>query len=419
MTEKIIKKYPFKVDSIYCGDNFHVLDVQNFPSESVDLIYMDPPFFTNKRYEIIFGDEAEIRAFDDRWSGGKDGVRSIYIDYMRPRIKKMKRILKSTGSFYLHCDWHASHYLKVLCDGIFGRNNFQNEIVWCYAGGGVPKRAFARKHDILLFYSKSQNKKRVFNIQRLPYGEMGSGKKWLRADGSKPLKEGKHMEDWWIDIKPILPLHGAMFGDKAEHLGYPTQKPEALLERIIKASSNEGDIVLDPFCGCGTTIAVAEKLNRRYIGIDHSPTACRVMAKRIGYPEHKIIGLPHTIKELRELPPFEFQIWVCRQMGGRSNPKKVADGGIDGWASYTFFKGEVPIQVKRSDSVGSPVVKLFKTNIEEVDMNEGYVVAFSFSKGAIEIASHIKNKYGIDIKLITVKELLDLNNNKKEVKKIE
>ena len=142
---------------IYCGDNLTWL--KKFPDKCIDLIYLDPPFFSNKNYEVIFNDGEEIRSFEDRWKGGINH----YIEWMRDRVFELHRVLKDTGSFYLHCDWHASHYLKVMCDDIFGYNNFQNEIVWHYKTGGLSKKRFARKHDILLFYLK-RNNKGIFNI---------------------------------------------------------------------------------------------------------------------------------------------------------------------------------------------------------------------------------------------------------------
>jgi DNA modification methylase len=259
---------------IHCGDNLEIM--RNMPDESVNLIYLDPPFFTNRHYEVIWGDDNETRSFDDRWEGGIEH----YIGWMKERLVEMHRILAKDGSIYLHCDHHASHYLKIELDKIFGMKNFQNEIVWSYKSGGVPKKFFARKHDTILFYSKNSNKK-VFNVQhddRNPdelveypnIDERGHYQWWARPGSKSGGEEGKKiyfeegtiMRDVWE-----IPIINQM---SKERLGYPTQKPESLLERILKASSNEGDIVFDPFAGCATTMAVAQKLGRRYIGIDIS-----------------------------------------------------------------------------------------------------------------------------------------------------
>ena len=179
---------------------------------------------------------------------------------MRERVIELHRVLKPTGTFYLHCDWHAGHYLKIMCDDIFGHSQFRNEIVWCYRGGGVPQNDFAKKHDTILRYTKSDTY--TFNVDavRIPYSEDvlrsvpsrydKSYRKSKVYSGYRPNPMGKHPEDWWL-IQPLMP------SDKRERTGYPTQKPEALLDRIIKSSAKKDAVVLDAFCGCGTSIAVA------------------------------------------------------------------------------------------------------------------------------------------------------------------
>jgi hypothetical protein len=261
-------------------------------------------------------------------------------------------------------------------------------------------------HDTLLFYTKGDDY--TFNVDevRLPYAQSSLEREGYRKmfhkkgdlkSGKCELSEkGKFPEDWWI-IPFIRP-------NARERLGYPTQKPEKLLERIIKASSNPMDVVLDPFCGCGTTIAVAHRLGRRWIGIDVSPTACKLMAKRmrmIGAKEYKIIGLPKTVEELRNLTPFEFQNWVFEKLHGRVNPKKIGDYGIDGWVEL-----DVPTQVKQSDDIGRNVVDNFETAIERIGKRKGVIVAFSFTRGAYEEVARAKNEKGLDIKLKTVEEIL-------------
>lgn len=448
----------FQPNAIYCGDCTDVL--AGFPEDCVDLIYADPPFFSNQPYEVIWNDGYERRAFEDRWAGGIQN----YIAWMEPKLRQCHKVLKSDGSMWLHCDWHAGAYLKVLMDKIFGENRLVNEIIWkrtsAHTGEGIVKR-LGTVHDMILFYSKSDTY--TFNPQYVPLNEEyvekfyrftddegrryrlsdltaagirhgESGKPWHGIDPSKrgnhwkytvqrldelekegriyfPKKtggvpaykryldeiKGQLLQDIWDDIPPIQ-------AHSQERLGFPTQKPEALLERIVSISSNPTDVVLDPFCGCGTAIAVAHRLGRRWVGIDISPTACKLMAKRLRGLRAKAgepIGLPKTISELRNLQPFEFQNWVFEKLHGRVNPRKVGDYGIDGWVEL-----DVPCQVKQSEDVGRNVVDNFETAIQRQEKDRGVIVAFSFGKGAIEEAARAKNERSLDIKLKTVDEIL-------------
>lgn len=225
------------------------------------------------------------------------------------------------------------------------------------------------------------------------------GKGWPQFKRYRDELKGVAVSDIWADIDKLNPK-------AAERLGYPTQKPEALLERIIGASSNPGDVVLDPFCGCGTTISVAEKLGRRWVGIDISATAVNIMDRRIkripGATAPKLIGLPSTVDDLRVMKPFEFQNWVIQQFFGVSSPRKSGDMGIDG---YTFLSRD-PIQVKRSDKVGRNVVDNFQTAIRRDGSSTGWIVAFSFTKDAREEAARAKWQEKLDVHLITVETLL-------------
>jgi len=381
---------------IYCDDNLHRL--AQFPAECVDLIYLDPPFFSNRQYEVIWGDEAEVRSFEDRWEGGIH----VYVEWMRERVMEIQRVLKPTGSVYLHCDWHASHYLKVMMDEVFGRDHFVNEIVWCYRSGGASQTRFARKHDILLFYGKSP--KRSFNAQHTPYvmgGIMEDEKGPYQIQYGKRVDfnpQGALMPDWW-EI-------GIVSSVSRERLGYPTQKPEALLERVVRASSNPGDIVLDPFAGCGTALVVAHQLGRQWIGIHISPTAVGLMKwrmQKVGATDIKLVGMPVTEAQLRALKPFEFQNWVIQRMNGTHSPRKSGDMGIDG---LSFMLHE-PIQVKQSSGVGRNVVDNFETAVKRAGKNKGYIVAFSFGKGAYEEAARVKGAAGLTIELLTVADLLE------------
>jgi site-specific DNA-methyltransferase (adenine-specific) len=204
-----------------------------------------------------------------------------YLTYMAQRIIEMHRILKDTGSLYLHCDPTASHYMKVVLDEIFGKNNFRNEIIWCYRGGGSPKKDFGRRHDVIFRYSKTDAYTFIADRIRIPYQAEGLGRTddamWGKHKGTdkvyKPNPLGKIPEDWW--------LMNILNANDPERTGYPTQKPLALLHRIIKVSSNEGDIVMDPFCGCATTCVAAQQLGRKWIGIDIAEQAVDVLVERL------------------------------------------------------------------------------------------------------------------------------------------
>ncbi len=379
-------KKKLQTNVIYHGDNLEVL--KTLPENSVDLIYLDPPFFSNRHYEVIWNDGSEIRAFKDRWKGGINH----YIGWMEERLFECKRVLKKKGSIYLHCDWHAFHHLRVMMDKLFGEKNFQNEIIWVYRTGGATKRRWSRKHDNIYFYTKSE--KYTFNLKK------------ERIYYDKPFfspqqdKQGR----WYADVLPIdvweIP---AVINVSKERLGYPTQKPEKLLEKIIEASSNKDDIVLDPFCGCGTTLAVAQRLGRKWIGIDVSNTACKLMKDRLnklGTGKIEIIGAPISIENLKKLEPFEFQGWIVRNIHGTASDRKSTDMGIDG---YDLWHN--PIQVKQSEKVGRNVVDNFETAIKRYGKDKGEIYAFSFTRGAYEEVARVK-KDGVDIKLITIEELL-------------
>lgn len=298
--------------TIFEGDNLHIL--RGLDSETIDLIYLDPPFNSNKTYEAPIGSEAAGAAFKDSWTlsdldnawhgqlaerepalysaisaaefSHSRGMKA-YLIMMGIRMLEMRRVLKPTGSIYLHCDPTACHYLKTMMDAVFGVSNFRNEIAWCYRGAGYPKNDFGRRHDIIFRYSKGTEY--TFNLDdvREEYAETTKarfkhyiGNKRKSGDfGVQKLNPlGKHPDDWW-QIQPIAP-------SAKERLGYPTQKPLALLDRIIKASSNRGDIVLDPFCGCATTCIAAERLQRQWIGIDLSPKAVELVKLRLEREEN-------------------------------------------------------------------------------------------------------------------------------------
>lgn len=331
-------------NKLYVHDNLDVLYGMN--SASVDLIYLDPPFNSKRIYAAPIGSEAEKKAarkgknagFHDIWVWDEDvDVRldsfidkapnlftyidvsgdiygssmKAYLTFMAQRIIELHRLLKDSGSFYLHCDPTASHYLKLILDEVFGRSNFRNEIVWCYTGPSAARKNFSRKHDTILRYSKSNDW--VFNEDavRVPYKELhtdsGTKAKIWGEEGKLQdeemrkiyLEKGKVPEDYWTDIPS-----GGHISPK-ERTGYPTQKPLKLLDRIIRASSVEGDMVLDPFCGCATTCVAAQNLHRNWIGIDVSEVAADLVSDRLSMDEQNGNGQKRlfTDFEICKSPP--------------------------------------------------------------------------------------------------------------------
>ena len=409
---------------LYYGDNLDILS-RYVKDESVDLIYLDPPFKSNQNYNVLFKEQdgtraaSQIRAFEDTWTwdqedeavyadlviaGGKvaDVMQAFrtflgpcdmlaYLVMMAPRLVEMRRVLKPTGSIYLHCDPAASHYLKMLMDAVFGPENFRNEIVWrrSHPKGHAFTR-FASTHDVILTYAKVSGRTK-WNPMYAPYDPENTAKQYALVDqdgrryqltsllnpnpdrpnltyqfkgvtkvwrwtkdrmmeqdamgrivvpkGGKGIprykryldeQEGVPIGDWWGDIEIV---------SGNERLGYPTQKPQGLLERIITASSNEGDLVLDPFCGCGTTIAAAQKLNRQWIGIDITFLAMTLMKQRLrdafgDSAQFKVVGEPVSVPDAAALAAsdqYQFQWWALGLVGARPvEGKKGADKGIDG-----------------------------------------------------------------------------------------
>ncbi|MGL4594665.1 MAG: DNA-methyltransferase, partial [Thermoguttaceae bacterium] len=297
-------------NTLYTNDNLFILYGMN--SEIVDLIYLDPPFNSKRTYSAPIGTKAAGASFKDMWtwqdvdehfldtlavnypnltqyitSVGEIHSKAMmaYLTYMAQRIVEMHRVLKPTGSLYLHCDPTASHYLKLLLDEIFGKNNFRNEIVWCYNKWSVSQKSFSRNHDTIYWYTKSSDY--WFNIQyqertpatRRRFGNQKIVSGFDKHGNRKPSEmsadesTGVKMSDWW-NIPIIAPV-------SKERTGYPTQKPLALLRRIVEASSNEGDIVFDPFCGCATTCVAAQQLDRKWIGIDIETQATQILVQRL------------------------------------------------------------------------------------------------------------------------------------------
>lgn len=464
---------------IWCGDNLEKLRVM--PSAFVDLIYIDPPFNSNRNYEVFWGETKEKRAFEDR-----HGSTKAYIDFMRPRCLELHRVLATTGSFYYQCDWHASHYVKVMLDQIFGEENFRNEVVWkrSTSHGNVSKN-YGMLFDSIFFYSKS--KKYTWNQQYRPFDEAyikvkfrgvdHDGRKWqdvtLRNPDVRPnlrypytasngVTYEPHKNGWSCDeerlrkydregrlkfpTKPDGQLRLKMYLDESpgvklqniwddipavnsqaeERIGYPTQKPVPLLERIVRSSSSPDDIVLDAFCGCGTALVASQKLERRWIGIDVSPTACRVMSSRLESAcglrpgrDFVVRDMPKEEGLLRRMPPFEFENWAVVALGGIPNSSKVGDMGVDGRIfpvsatptkskdMLSFMDHWYPIQVKQKDKAGRPDIDAFEAVMMREDRIKGFFVSFDFTSDAkTEIGSFFK-RTGKVIVPLTVREILE------------
>jgi DNA modification methylase len=421
------------------GDNLHVMRL--LPSESIDLIYIDPPFFSGRNYNVIFGDQNELRSFSDIWEGGMPG----YLVWLNARLYEMKRLLKKTGSIYVHCDYHASHYIKVEMDKIFGVSNLMNEIAWCYRGGGVPTDRFARKHDVLFWYRKGTSSTFNLDAVRIPYSDDVLQSDTSRYDkiyrtnkvyeGYRLNELGKHPEDWW-SIQKLMP------SDKTEQIGYPTQKPIELLQRIIEASSNPGDLVADFFCGGGSLVAAAQGLRvrrvvkriqkrngdvedkekleyyitnqqRRWITCDQSRVAVAITADRLTRQfEGEITGLSqvpdftiehwgvYEARRLSEAPPDQFHAFVLSAFGA---VPETNEAGIHG------YKGAIPLWVGEPDqkkSVTASDVQAFANAIRKTlrykldNLRDGIMLSWAFRPDALEAAERLRRLEQIDLNFI-------------------
>lgn len=368
---------PFK-NTLYYGDNLNIMR-DYVDDESVDLVYLDPPFKSNQDYNVLFAEQdgtraaAQVLAFEDTWEwnqaaaaayhemvekggrvsevmqafytllGGNDMM--AYLAMMAPRLLELHRVLRPTGSIYLHCDVTASAYLRLLMDAVFKPQNFRNEIIWYYYNKmhDRRKKLFPRATDTILFYVKDVavnftyyqlKEMRDKPIQQLARKKVEGRMVNVKDEAGHVVYRTK--EDRTIDNVWRIPC---LQPAAQERLGYPTQKPEALLSRIIQSSSNEGDVVLDPFCGCGTTIAAAQALDRKWIGIDVTHVAIGLIKHRLFYAygndvEYEVIGEPVSLPDAQRLAresPYQFQWWAAGKVGGRlGENKKGADQGIDG-----------------------------------------------------------------------------------------
>lgn len=484
-------------NQLFFGDNLEVLR-RHVSDESVDLVYLDPPFQSGEDYNVLFEERdgsraaAQIQAFEDTWRWDMASARAFeevverggevsramqafrtllgesdmlaYLSMMAPRLIELHSALKNAGSLYLHCDPTASHYLKMLLDAVFGAENFCSEVIWQRTTnvGSSKARAnrFPTNHDTILFYAKNRGEHK-FETQYRPYSQeyidkyythddhdgrgpyqlqalktvsderlerlreedriVETSGKYLRYKDYLKDKKGVPIDDIWTEIYPVNPM-------AAEKLGYPTQKPEALMERIIKSSSDEGDVVLDPFCGCGTTIAVAHKLNRRWIGIDITHLAINLIKYRLRdafgegvTEEFEVHGEPETKRDaekLADLDPFEFENWALGLVGARkTDPKRGADRGIDG---RLYFHDEregkdtkqIILSVK-SGKTGPKHVRDLRGVVDREDAQIGVLITLQepTRKMVEEAASggFYESPWGKHprIQIITVEQLLD------------
>jgi len=440
VVERVSFGHPeLKPNRLFWGDNLHVM--RQLPSQTIDLIYIDPPFFSGRQYNVIFGDQNELRSFSDIWEGGMTG----YLIWLNARLYEMKRLLKKTGSIYVHCDWHASHHIKVEMDKVFGYQNFINEVVWCYElGGRVSKRAYGRRHDTILFYAKSPNY--VFNWDKVLIDWDEKGKAKFKYEDEKgryrligrflkdsPIKGHRDVSPEWEKTHPELVQRYYMKEGKAqvdfwnvspinqvspERIGYPTQKPEDLLERVIKASSPSEGVVADFFSGGGTTAAVAQRLGRRWIACDQSRVAVAITADRVARlveeTTGKVFPFPDFTVEhwgvyeawrLSETPREQFREFVLRAFGAKPDDSQP---GVHG------TKGAVPVWVgepSQRTAVSAKDVEDFANAIRKTvryrqdNLRDGIMLAWAFRPDAVRAAERLRELEQTDLNFIRLEQI--------------
>ena len=402
---------PHEPNRLIWGDNLHIM--RQIATNSVDLIYIDPPFFSGRQYNVIWGDNNELRSFNDIWEGGLDG----YLIWLNARLYEMKRILKNTGSIYVHCDWHASHYIKVEMDKIFGYGNFRNEIAWCYAGGGIPKSQFPRKYDTILWYSNGQ--KWTFNVQYRPYSEgtQERGRTQVKGRhfeaGLRP--EGTPINNWWTDVKKVTSP------TDPEKIGYPTQKSEDLLQRIILVGSNAGDVVADFFVGGGTTAAVSQRLGRRFVVCDQSRVAIAVTSERLkyqamqrNYNDAAILDFTveqwgiYEAEQLSAMPDADFREFVLRAYGAT---RVVSDGDgphIHGWRNqFPIWVGDAGLESQATaEDVRDFANAIRQTaQYQQANLRDGIMLAWSFRPDAQDAARQLREQEQMDVNFVRLAQI--------------
>ncbi len=438
---------------LYYGDNLKVLR-EHIKDESIDLVYLDPPFNSNEDYNVLFAEHdgtksaAQIKAFSDTWHwdlsaaeaydemvkrGDKvsDAMRAFrmflgtsnmmaYLAMMAPRLVELRRVLTRTGSIYLHCDPTASHYLKMLMDAVFGVQNCRRELIWrsgWVSGFKSKAKNWVRNHDVLLYYVVDRDSFTFHKELAYKAHEPGYAR---RGGGGNPL--GVAIDDVWDEVELYSPWIKSF---STEKLGYMTQKPRALLERIVSVSSSKGDTVLDPFCGCGTTVEAAQALGRRWIGIDVTQLAVALIKHRlqVAFPNEappEVIGEPESIEDAERLArddPYQFQWWALGLVGARPiEQKKGADRGIDG---RLFFRDsaeddlrQVILSVK-AGGVTSSHVRDLRGVVDREKAEMGVLISFEKPtqpmKAEAATAGFYESPWGKHpkIQLVTVGALLD------------
>lgn len=404
---------------LFWGDNLHVM--RQLATGSVDLIYIDPPFFSGRQYNVIFGDKNELRSFSDIWEGGMPG----YLIWLNARLYEMKRLLSKRGNFVVHCDLHASHYIKLELDRIFGYESLRNEIVWSYHSGGASSRYFGRKHDILFWYARDE-KQYFFDDShvRVPYTEStlkaynktdAEGNRYkliTHRDGTeekvpaKNLERGRLLTDVWEDIPHIANWSG-------EKVGYPTQKPEKLIERIILSLCPQDGTVADFFCGGGTTAAVAQRLERKWLACDQSRVAVAITAdrvtKQVEEKTGKVFPVPdftvehwgiYDAQRLAAAPLEQFRAFVLSAFGASVEER---DLGVHG------YKGAIPVLVgapNPKEGVTATDVQAFANAVrrtpryQQGDLRDGIVLAWAFRPDAQEAADRLRQLEQTDLNFL-------------------
>lgn len=505
---------------LFYGDNLQVLR-ERISSDSVDLVYLDPPFNSNRSYNVLFktrsGDEAQaqLEAFDDTWTwsqqsealyeelvrGGAparvaDAIEAMrrllgdndvlaYLVMMTSRLVELHRVLKPTGSLYLHCDPTASHYLKLLLDAIFGPERFGSEVIWkrttAHSDTRQGRKLHGHVHDVLLFYVKGDDWS--WNPIYAPYDqsyidshyrfvEEATGRRYRKGDLTAAKPGGDTSYEWkgvrpykgrfwafsrekmeafdqegrliytrsgmpelkrYLDEMPGVPPQDvwtdidAINARAAERLGYPTQKPMALLERVIATSSNEGDVVLDPFCGCGTTIDAAQKLGRAWVGIDVTYLAIDLIQKRLRntygdeiLQRYRVDGIPFDLdsaQALFEANPFDFERWAVSLVSGQPNEKQVGDRGVDGVIRFPLDNksmGRALVSVKGGRQLNPSMVRDLIGTVDGQRAEMGLLITMGpITRGMIEALNRsgsyiwpVNQRRYPKVQAVTVEELL-------------
>ncbi|MFC1939992.1 DNA-methyltransferase [Chloroflexota bacterium] len=424
---------------LFWGDNLHVM--RQLPSESIDLIYIDPPFFSGKQYNVIFGDQNELRSFSDIWEAGLPG----YLVWLNARLYEMKRLLKKTGSIYVHLDWHAAHYVKQEMDKIFGYNNFHCNIVWCYKTRQFSKKYWNRKHDDILFYTKTPEYVFKWDAEGVlePYDQNTIKKYKFRDDNGyyrlcgrgikgSPIQSAKDVDPVWEETHPELVVrnylgHGYAPSDyflmdivnqvANERIGYPTQKPEKLLEKFIMASSKPGDTVADFFCGGGTTPAVAQRLGRRWIACDQSRVAIAITADRVSKQVEQITleqasksfvvpdftvehwGI-YEAKRLSETPPDQFRQFVLRAYGAVPDNSEAGIHGRKGAIPVWVGEPSQKVQVTAQDVVNFANAVRKTARYQQDNLRDGIMLAWAFRPDAVQAAQQLREQEATDLNFI-------------------